>query len=631
MEIKRVFDILELYNNEYAELKDAFSYKEKGSWVNFSAQDYYKYSHLFACGLINKGFKKGEKIITMSQSLPHWNIADMGISLAGLVNVPIYTTLGGEELEYILRHSDAKIIIVSDQNLYKKLKPIADKIPEIQTVFTFHHIEGIENWVSLIQEAQENEEELMKKLEERKKSVDENDMHTLIYTSGTTGNPKGVMISHKNILSNALAVKPIVPIDHGQRALSFLPLCHIYERMLNYCFQIKGISIYYAENLGTIANDLKDIKPHLFNSVPRVLEKFYDRIISVGKDLKGIKKWIFFAAVRLGTKYDDKGKNSLMYRFKLGIYRKLVFNKWKAALGGNIVAVVSGGASLQVRLARLYTAAGIRICEGYGLTETSPVLAVNWPDWNKSRLGTVGPILEGVQVKIAEGSKEILAKGPNIMLGYYKNEEETKKVIDEDGWFHTGDIGEFIDNKYLKITDRIKETFKTSSGKYIAPQVIENKFKTSNLIEQLMVVGENEKFVSALISPNFNYLHFYASKHKIHYRENSDLIKHSEIINKIQKEINLVNETLGEHERIKRFRLVCEEWSQQTGELSPTLKLKRNVIYKKYAHILEEIYGHGEDKTEKMGKEGPGPKETFEKKISNGMKKLINIYSSNKE
>lgn len=631
MEIKRVFDILELYNNEYAELKDAFSYKEKGSWVNFSAQDYYKYSHLFACGLINKGFKKGEKIITMSQSLPHWNIADMGISLAGLVHVPIYTTLGGEELEYILRHSDAKIIIVSDQNLYKKLKPIADKIPEIQTVFTFHHIEGIENWVSLIQEAQENEEELMKKLEERKKSVDENDMHTLIYTSGTTGNPKGVMISHKNILSNALAVKPIVPIDHGQRALSFLPLCHIYERMLNYCFQIKGISIYYAENLGTIANDLKDIKPHLFNAVPRVLEKFYDRIISVGKDLKGIKKWIFFAAVRLGTKYDDRGKNSLMYRFKLGIYRKLVFNKWKAAFGGNIVAVVSGGASLQVRLARLYTAAGIRICEGYGLTETSPVLAVNWPDWNKSRLGTVGPILEGVQVKIAEGSKEILAKGPNIMLGYYKNEEETKKVIDEDGWFHTGDIGEFIDNKYLKITDRIKETFKTSSGKYIAPQVIENKFKTSNLIEQLMVVGENEKFVSALISPNFNYLHFYASKHKIHYRENSDLIKHSEIINKIQKEINLVNETLGEHERIKRFRLVCEEWSQQTGELSPTLKLKRNVIYKKYAHILEEIYGHGEDKTEKMGKEGPGPKETFEKKISNGMKKLINIYSSNKE
>lgn len=628
MEIKRVFDILELYNNEYADLKDAFSYKDKGSWVNFSAHDYYKYSHLFACGLINKGFKKGEKIITMSQSLPHWNIADMGISLAGLVHVPIYTTLGGVELEYILRHSDAKIIIVSDENLYKKLKPIADKIPEIQTVFTFHHIEGIENWISLIQEAQENEEELMKQLEERKKSVDENDMHTLIYTSGTTGNPKGVMISHKNILSNAIGVKPIVPIDHGQKALSFLPLCHIYERMLNYSFQIKGISIYYAENLGTIINDLKDVKPHLFNSVPRVLEKFYDKIISIGKDLKGIKRWIFFAAVRLGTKHDDKGKNSIFYRFRLSIYRKLVFKKWQAAFGGNLVAVVSGGASLQVRLARLYTAAGIRICEGYGLSETSPVLAVNWMDWKNAHLGTVGPILKGVEVKIADDG-EILAKGPNIMLGYYKDEEATKSVIDEEGWFHTGDIGEFIDNKYLKITDRKKEIFKTSSGKYIAPQVIENKFKSSGLIEQLMIVGENEKFVSALISPNFNYLHFFTSKYKIHYRENNELIKHPEIINKFQKEINLVNQTLGEHEKIKRFRLVCEEWSQPTGELSPTLKLKRNVIYKKYAHILEEIYGHGEDKTEDIGKDKSA--ESFEKKISNGMKKLINIYSSNKE
>lgn len=628
MEIKRVFDILELYNNKYADIKDAFSYKDKGAWVNFSAHDYYKYSHLFACGLINKGFQKGEKIITMSQSLPHWNIADMGISLAGLIHVPIYTTLGNEELEYILRHSDAKIIIVSDQSLYNKLKPIADKIPEIQNVFTFHHIEGIENWISLIQEAQESEEELMKKLTERKNSVNENDMHTLIYTSGTTGNPKGVMISHKNILSNAIAVVPIVPIDFGQKALSFLPLCHIYERMLNYAFQIKGISIYYAENLGTIINDLKDIKPHLFNSVPRVLEKFYDKIMAVGKDLKGVKRWIFFAAVRHGTKYNDKGKNSLFYNFRLTFFRKLVFKKWKEAFGGNLVAIVSGGASLQVRLARLYTAAGIRICEGYGLSETSPVLAVNWVDWNKARLGTVGPILEGVQVKIAEDG-EILAKGPNIMLGYYKDEEATKNVIDEESWFHTGDIGEFVDQKFLKITDRKKEIFKTSSGKYIAPQVIENKFKSSSLIEQLMIVGENEKFVSALISPNFNYLHFFASKHKIHYRDNSELINKTEIINRFQKEINIVNQTLGEHERIKRFRLVCEEWSQTTGELSPTLKLKRNIINKKYAHILQEIYGHGEDKTADMGKDNNA--ESLEKKITNGMKKLINIYSSNKE
>lgn len=627
MEIKRVFDILELYKTDYADLKDAFSYKDKGSWVNFSATDYYKYSHLFACGLINKGFKKGEKIVTMSQSLPHWNIADMGISLAGLVHVPIYTTLGSEELEYILRHCEARIIIVSDAGMYKKLKPVADKIPEIEKVFTFHHIEGIENWVSLIQEAQEKEEELQAKLEEIKKSVDENDLHTLIYTSGTTGNPKGVMISHKNILSNAAAVKPIVPINFGQKALSFLPLCHIYERMLNYSFQMKGISIYYAESLGTIANDLKDIKPHLFNSVPRVLEKFYDRIISIGKDLKGIKRWIFFWAVRLGTKYDDAGKNSAYYNIRLKIARKLVFKKWQEAFGGNIVTVVSGGASLQVRLTRLYTAAGIRICEGYGLSETSPVLAVNWPNWNESRLGTVGPVLEGVQIKLAEDG-EILAKGPNIMLGYYKDPESTANIIDKEGWFHTGDIGEFIDGKYLKITDRKKEIFKTSSGKYIAPQVIENKFKSSSTIEQLMIVGENEKFVSALISPNFNHLHFFASKHKIHYRDNAELIKTPEIIKKVQKEIDIVNATLGDHEKIKRFRLVCEEWSQPTGELSPTLKLRRNVIYKKYAHILQEIYGHGFDKTENMGKASATI--SFESRITNGMKKLINI-SSNKE
>jgi len=624
MEIKRVFDILELYKEKYSEIEDAFSYKDRGEWIKFSAQDYYKYSHLFACGLINMGCQKGDKIITISQSLPHWNIADMGISLAGMVHIPIYTTLGSQELEYVLKHSEAKIIIVSDVGLYKKIKPIADRIDIIEKIFTFHHIEGIVNWVSLIQDAQDKEVELMKVLKSRKESISETDLHTIIYTSGTTGNPKGVMISHRNIISNAVAVKPIVPIDFGQKALSFLPLCHIYERMLNYSFQMKGISIYYAESLGTIVNDLKDIKPHLFNSVPRLLEKFYDRIMSIGKDLKGIKRWIFFWSVRLGTKFDDKGKNSTFYMFKLKLARKLVFKKWQAAFGGNIVAIVSGGASLQVRLARLFTAAGIRICEGYGLSETSPVLAVNSMDWNNAHLGTVGPVLKGVNLKLAEDG-EILAKGPNIMLGYYKDPETTKTVIDKDGWFHTGDIGEFIDGKFLKITDRKKEIFKTSSGKYIAPQVIENKFKSSSVIEQLMIVGENEKFVSALISPNFNHLHHFASKHKLHFRDNTELIKFPEVIKKVQKEINFVNGSLGEHEKIKRFRLVCEEWSQPTGELSPTLKLRRNKIYTKYDHILTEIYGHGVDKTENMGKDTASM--SLEARITNGMKKLINIRS----
>lgn len=628
-EVKRIFDILDLYKSDYSEVQDAFSYKDRGSWVNFSSQDYYKYSYLFACGLINKGYQKGDKIVTISQSLPHWNIADMGISLAGLVHIPIYTTLGSQELEYILRHSDANAIFVSDGNIYKKIKPIADKIENIEKIYTFQHIEGIENWGSLIQDAYEKESELLPKLEERKKMIDENDLHTIIYTSGTTGDPKGVMLSHLNILSNAKSVKEVIPVYTGHKVISFLPLCHIYERTLNYSFQLKGTSIYYAESLGTILNDLQDVKPHLFNSVPRILEKFYDKIISKGKDLHGIKRWLFFWAVRLGARFDEEGNNSFYYNLRLKIARKLVFKKWQAAFGGNILTVVSGGASLQSRLAKLYTAAGISICEGYGLSETSPVLAVNWPGWKDRMLGTVGPILEGVQVKIGEDG-EILAKGPNIMLGYYKNPEGTKAVIDENGWFHTGDIGELVNNKYLRITDRKKEIFKTSSGKYIAPQVIENKFKSSALIEQLMIVGENEKFVSALISPSFNYLHFFASKHKIHYRDNTELIKNPEIIKKIQKEIDTVNATLGEHEKIKRFRLVCEEWSQPTGELSPTLKLRRNIIYKKYDPVLQEIYGHGTDKTENMGKEINGTTtiaDSWEKRITNGMKKLINIRS----
>ncbi|MDR2011127.1 MAG: long-chain fatty acid--CoA ligase [Bacteroidales bacterium] len=629
MEVKRVFDILDLYDSDYSEIKDAFSYKDKGSWVNFSAYDYYKYSYLFACGLINKGYNKGDKIITISQSLPHWNIADMGISLAGLIHVPIYTTLGPQELEYIIRHSDARAIFVSDGNLYRKIKPIADKIENIEKIYTFHHISGIENWGAIIQEAYEKESELMPQLEAIKESINENDIHTIIYTSGTTGDSKGVMLSHKNILTNAIALKPVLPIEYGHRILSFLPLCHVYERTLNYAFQLKGTSIYYAESLGTITNDCQEINPRLFNTVPRVLEKFYDKIISMGKDLHGIKRWIFFWAVRLGVKFDEIGNNSAYYNLKLKVARKLVFNKWKRVFGTNIHTVVSGGASLQVRLAKLFTAAGISICEGYGLSETSPVIAVNWPGWTDRMLGTVGPILKDVEVKIADDG-EILAKGPTIMLGYYKNPEGTKAVIDEDNWFHTGDIGELVDGKYLRITDRKKEIFKTSSGKYIAPQVIENKFKSSALIEQLMIVGENEKFVSALISPNFNHLHFFASKHKIHYRDNAELIKNPEIIKKIQKEIDAVNVALGEHEKIKRFRLVCEEWSQPTGELSPTLKLRRNVIYKKYDNVLQEIYGHGTDKTENMGKE-ISVGDSIEKRITNGMRKLINIRSGKNE
>ena len=626
--IKRIFDILNLYENDYSELTDAFNYKDRDAgWINFTANDYVRYSNLFACGLINLGLKKGEKIITISQSLPHWNIADMGISLAGLIHVPIYTTLGQEDLEFILKHSDAKAIFISEPAIYRKLKPIVDKVTEIDKIYTFQHIEGVANWGTIIQEAMEKETELMEKLVEIKNSISENDIHTIIYTSGTTGNPKGVMLSHKNILTNAIPLMPIIPVVYGERILSFLPLCHIYERTLGYAFQLKGVSIYYAQNLGTLLSDLQDVKPQLFNSVPRVLEKFYSKIISIGKDLHGISRWLFFWAVRLGTKFNDQGNNSYYYNIRLAIARKLVFSKWKKTFGGNIQTIVSGGSSLQSRLAKLFTAAGLPVCEGYGLSETSPVIAVNIPrSWNDRKLGTVGPILSGVEVKIAEDG-EIITRSNCVMLGYYKNEDATKSVIDDDGWFHTGDIGQLVNNKFLKITDRKKEIFKTSAGKYIAPQVIENKFKSSSLIEQIMIVGENEKFVSALISPNFNYLHYYATKHKIHYRDNLELINEKGIIEKIQKEINAVNQTLGDHEKIKRFRLVCEEWSQPTGELSQTLKLCRNFILKKYEPILKEIYGYGTDKTKTIGKEITYPGENIEQIISNGMKKLINIFT----
>lgn len=628
MELNRIFDILELYHSDYKEMEDAFSYKHKDNWIDFSAYDYYNYSHLFACGLLAKGYQKGDKIATISQNMPHWNIADMGISLAGMVHVPIYPTISPKETEYIIRHSDAKFVIISDKTLYRKLLPIISGIETIEKVFTFNEVEDAPNWVELIQLAKEDEARLMEQLTQRKAEISPDDLHTIIYTSGTTGNPKGVMLTHRNILSNAKGVVPILPVSYGHKALSFLPLCHVYERMVSYAFQIKGIRIYYAENMGTIVNNLKEIQPHIFNSVPRLLEKFYDRIIAIGKDLRGIKKGLFFWAVRLGTRYAIDGKNSAWYNFRLKIARKLIFSKWQAAFGGNLIAVVSGGSSLQERLNRLFHAAGIPVCEGYGLSETSPVLAVNWPDFKNKRLGTVGPVLEGVEIAIANDG-EILAKGVNVMKGYYKNPEETAKVFDENGWFHTGDIGTWVEGRFLKITDRKKEIFKTSSGKYVAPQVIENMFKASSLIEQIMIVGENEKFVSALISPNFNYLHFWATKHRIHYRDNPELIRQPQVIQKIQHEIDLVNKTLGEHEKIKRFRLVHEEWTPATGELSPTLKLKRNVLYAKYDPILSEIYGHGVDKTEHMGKEGGG--ERIDKFITNGLSKLMSITISGKD
>lgn len=588
MEVTRIFDLLDRYQEKYHK-DDVLAAKQNGKWVKYSHQNYIDQTNYFSYGLLELGFKRGDKIATVTNNRPEWNFADMGMMQIGVVHVPIYPTISIDEYKHILNHSDVNAIIISDQLLYIKLKELIGSNNKIRHVFTFNEVDGVDNWMKIIDAGKQNETKHRKTVEEIRSCISPDEMATLIYTSGTTGDSKGVMLSHRNIVSNFIATSKIQPLDHRHKVLSFLPLCHIYERMMNYHFQYKGISIYYAENLGTIPANLKEIRADGFNTVPRLLERVYDKIVAKGKDLTGTKKSIFFWALNLGLRYELNGASGKIYEAKRKIADKLVYSKWREALGGNVKIIVSGGSALQPRLSRLFWAAGMRIMEGYGLTETAPVIAVSHAKWPNIKFGTVGPVLENVEVKIAEDG-EILSKGPNLMLGYYKDPDYTKEVIDDDGWFHTGDIGILDEGKFLKITDRKKEIFKLSSGKYVAPQLIENLFKESIFIEQIMVVGVNEKFTSALISPNFNHLHFWSTKHKIHYRDNKELVSLPEVINRYQREVDQINNKLGDHEKIKRFRLVCEEWSPQSGELSPTLKLKRTVIYNKYDHILREIY-----------------------------------------
>jgi long-chain acyl-CoA synthetase len=594
MNINRTFDLLENLRLNHQK-SDILVAKREGNWVKFSAEDYVNNARNFAFGLLAMGFRKGDKIATVSNNRPEWNFVDMGMAMVGVVHVPVYPTIGDEEYKYILSHSDARMLIVSDLAAYRRLKPIAQKIGKLKHVFTFNYYEDTPNWTEIVDLGENNKIKYRDKFEKVSSSIETDDLATIIYTSGTTGMPKGVMLSHKNLLSNVRGVFDLYPLDDNDRILSFLPLCHVYERMVNYLFQWKGCSIYYAENLGTIAQNLAEIKASAFVTVPRVIERIYDKIVSKGEDLKGVKRLIFFLSLKLGEKYRTNGKHNFWYGLRLWAARKLVFSKWQQAFGGKLRFVISGGAALQPRLSRLFFAAGIPLMEGYGMTETSPVIAANYllePDC--LRIGTVGPVLKNIEVKI-DGDGEILVKGPSVMQGYYKDSKNTAEVIDKDGWLHTGDIGTFEKAKFLKITDRKKEMFKTSSGKYIAPQAIENLFKESFFIEQVMVVGENEKFASALISPNFEYLHVWAHDHHIHFRDNQELITHPKIQKLFQKEVDQYNKQLGKTEQIKRFRLVCEPWSAASGELSPTLKLRRRVIYNKYAQLLREIYSYAPD------------------------------------
>jgi long-chain acyl-CoA synthetase len=589
MEPTRTFDLLTRMQDQFADTTDVIAGKEEGEWKRYSVQEYIDYCNWVSYALLSMGIKKGDKIAIISNNRPEWNFTDFGISQIGAISVPIYPTISSEEYGYILGHAEPKIIFVSDKNLFEKIKPIADKIPGISDIYTFDRITEAKHFAGVITLGKEMASSLKEELVKAKAVVDPSDLVTIIYTSGTTGFPKGVMLMHSNLVSNFIEQSFIHSLGPGAKFLSFLPLSHIYERTLTYHFQYKGVSIYYAENVGKIMDNLKEIKPEVIAIVPRLLERIFDKIISKGKELKGFEKIIFFWAVNLGLRYELNGENGWFYEMKLSLANKLIFRKLKEALGGKLELISSAGAPLQTRLIRFFWAARIHVLEGYGLTETSPVVSINNLCSKEVMFGTVGPVLKNVQVKIAEDG-EILTKGPNLMLGYYKEPKLTEEAIDSDGWFHTGDIGTFINGKYLKITDRKKEIFKISSGKYIAPQVIENKLKESTFIDQVMVIGENQKFASALISPNFQFLHDWASIHNISFRDNEELINNPVVFAQFQTEVSELNVNLSDHEKIKRFRLVSDEWALQTGELSPTLKLKRKVLYQKYSDVIREIF-----------------------------------------
>lgn len=592
--VQRTFDILDHISRSYGAEHNVLGAKTDGIWVHTNVSQYIENSDAISYGLLEMGLQKGDKIAIISNNRPEWNFLDMGMSSIGVVHVPIYPTISTDDFTYILHHAEPKLVFVSDKILYEKIKVIAEKLDVIEGIFTFNKVKGARHWREILDLGKETAEKHHDTLVSRKYSISPMDLSTLIYTSGTTGAPKGVMLSHNNLISNIMGHVQNHTLGSEHHTLSFLPLSHIYERSLNYHFQYKGMCIYYAENMGTIIENIREVKPHLFSSVPRLLERVYIGIIGKGKDLPFPKKQIFFWAVKLGDRFKRNRENGYFYHLQLSIADKLVFRKWREALGGNLKIVVSGGAALQPRISRIFGAAGIDILEGYGLTETSPVIAVSNDVTKEIMYGTVGPVLTGVQLKFAEDG-EILCKGPNVMMGYYKEPELTREVIDDEGWFHTGDIGVMVEGKYLKITDRKKEMFKLSSGKYIAPQVIENKLKESFFIEQVMVVGENEKYASAIISPNFSYLHNWCSVRHIQFQDNKDLILNQEVIEQIQKEVNLINKSLGLTEQIKRFRLVSEEWTQQTGELSPTLKLKRKFLADKYRELIEDIFRKNED------------------------------------
>ncbi|MFW5708327.1 MAG: AMP-dependent synthetase/ligase, partial [Bacteroidota bacterium] len=578
MEIKRNFDLLDRFASMPATVgRFKLAGKENGKWKEYDTTEYTRMVLHVSIGLLAMGYKPGDKIATITNNRPEWNFMEMGAAQAGMVHVPIHPTLSDDDFTYILNHSEASLLVVSDAALYKKISALQDQIPNVKKIFTFNQVEAASHWSEITDAGQKNALQLYDRLQNIRDGITEDDLLTIIYTSGTTGLPKGVMLSHKNLMSNAITTSMVQHLDYRHRALSFLPLSHVFEHMVNYQYQYLGISIYYAESLTTIGRDITELQVDGFIAVPRLLESIYDQIVSKARTLSPVKRSIFFWALKVAQNFEPYQKKSLLYNLKHKIADKLVFSKWRKALSPNITFIGCGGSALQPRLARLFWAAGLPVFEGYGLTETSPVLAVNYSKPGKVRIGSVGPVLDSVTIKIAEDG-EILAKSPGLMLGYYKDEQGTRDVIDNDGWFHTGDIGEFEDGMYLKITDRKKEIFKMSNGKYLAPQQIENKLKESFYIQQTMVVGENQKFATAIIIPNFQELTQWCQKKKIEFQNKAELVQMPQVMKHFQDEIKKFNKKLSQTDQVQRIILIADEWSPLTGELSSSLKLKRKYI-----------------------------------------------------
>ena len=586
MEITRVFDMLPHYATYYPN-DNALNCKENGVWVKYSIHQYIEKVNCISYGLMQLGIKKGDRIATITNNRPEWNFLDMAILQLGAIHVSIYPTISESDYKYILNHAEVKMVFVSGWELLRKIESIISEIPNLNdNVYTFRNLRGYKHLSEIIELGAANPSPQY--LSDIKERITQDDTITLIYTSGTTGNPKGVMLSHRNLLQNAKAILPIVPVRQDNAVLSYLPLCHIYERMMIYAWHLLGIPIYYAESIATIAENLKEVKPTVFTTVPRLLEKFYDKILATGGKMKGVKKKIFFWANEVAKDYNEDSQ-TWIYRQKLKLARKLVLNKWAAALGGNFDVIVSGGAAIQPLISKIFFAMDVPILDGYGLTETSPVIAVSNFFKNGIKIGTVGPPLPGIEVKIAEDG-EILTRGHCLMSGYYKASELTKEVIDKEGWFHTGDIGHLEPQGQLRITGRKKEMFKTAFGKYVVPTLIEGKFTEDPLIDNILVAGENKPFAAALIVPEFVNLRAWCAAKGVEYTTNEEMVKNPEVLKHFKKIVDHYNKFFGETEKITRYQLVDYEWSIQTGELTPTLKLRRSFIMNKYKNDIERLF-----------------------------------------